>query len=139
MMTSRGKIQRIAAKEIGVIGRNTQGVRIINLNQGDLDFYPVVGNHDISNTAMRHWYEKAVAPRYYHFIYKNVLFLVLDTEVYSNTGGQMSKATPLGASARFASAGKRIGKKDLAFIGHGGLCKDCRECSYPRCPFGKGM
>jgi pyruvate-ferredoxin/flavodoxin oxidoreductase len=40
--------------------------------------------------------------------------LVLDTEVYSNTGGQMSKATPLGASVKFASAGKRIGKKDLA-------------------------
>ena len=39
-----------------------------NLNKGDLDFYPVVGNHDISNTAMRHWYEKVVAPRYYHFI-----------------------------------------------------------------------
>jgi pyruvate-ferredoxin/flavodoxin oxidoreductase len=45
---------------------------------------------------------------------RNVNVLVLDTEVYSNTGGQMSKATPLGASARFASAGKRIGKKDLA-------------------------
>jgi pyruvate-ferredoxin/flavodoxin oxidoreductase len=38
----------------------------------------------------------------------------MDTEVYSNTGGQMSKATPLGASAKFASAGKKIGKKDLA-------------------------
>jgi len=45
---------------------------------------------------------------------RNVNALVLDTEVYSNTGGQMSKATPLGASAKFASAGKRIGKKDLA-------------------------
>ncbi len=45
---------------------------------------------------------------------RNVNILVMDTEVYSNTGGQMSKATPLGASARFASAGKRIGKKDLA-------------------------
>ena len=45
---------------------------------------------------------------------RNVNVLVMDTEVYSNTGGQMSKATPLGASARFASAGKRIGKKDLA-------------------------
>jgi pyruvate-ferredoxin/flavodoxin oxidoreductase len=45
---------------------------------------------------------------------RNVNVLVLDTEVYSNTGGQMSKATPLGASAKFASAGKRIGKKDLA-------------------------
>ena len=45
---------------------------------------------------------------------RNVNVLVLDTEVYSNTGGQMSKATPLGASAKFASAGKRVGKKDLA-------------------------
>jgi pyruvate-ferredoxin/flavodoxin oxidoreductase len=45
---------------------------------------------------------------------RNVNVLVLDTEGYSNTGGQMSKATPLGASAKFASAGKRIGKKDLA-------------------------
>ncbi len=45
---------------------------------------------------------------------RNVNILVLDTEVYSNTGGQMSKATPLGAAAKFASAGKRIGKKDLA-------------------------
>jgi pyruvate-ferredoxin/flavodoxin oxidoreductase len=45
---------------------------------------------------------------------RNVNVLVLDTEVYSNTGGQMSKATPIGASAKFASAGKRIGKKDLA-------------------------
>ncbi len=45
---------------------------------------------------------------------RNVNVLVLDTEVYSNTGGQMSKATPTGAAAKFASAGKRIGKKDLA-------------------------
>ncbi|MCP9769996.1 pyruvate:ferredoxin (flavodoxin) oxidoreductase [Lacihabitans sp. LS3-19] len=45
---------------------------------------------------------------------KNVNVLVLDTEVYSNTGGQMSKATPTAASAKFASAGKRVGKKDLA-------------------------
>jgi pyruvate-ferredoxin/flavodoxin oxidoreductase len=39
---------------------------------------------------------------------------VLDTEVYSNTGGQMSKATPLGAVAKFAAAGKTVPKKDLA-------------------------
>jgi len=39
---------------------------------------------------------------------------VLDTEVYSNTGGQQSKATPLGAAAKFASAGKSMAKKDLA-------------------------
>jgi molybdenum cofactor synthesis domain-containing protein len=36
-------------------------------------------------------------------------------------------------------AGERIGKSALAFLGHGGLCRDCPECSYPHCPFGKGM
>ena len=45
---------------------------------------------------------------------RDVNVLVLDTEVYSNTGGQASKSTPLGAVAKFASAGKRVGKKDLA-------------------------
>lgn len=44
---------------------------------------------------------------------ENVNVLVLDTEVYSNTGGQSSKSTPIGAVAKFASAGKRIRKKDL--------------------------
>jgi len=42
---------------------------------------------------------------------KNVNVLVLDTEVYSNTGGQMSKATPRGAVAKFAASGKKNGKK----------------------------
>jgi pyruvate-ferredoxin/flavodoxin oxidoreductase len=45
---------------------------------------------------------------------RNVNVLVLDTEVYSNTGGQMSKATPVGAVAKFAAAGKTVPKKDLA-------------------------
>lgn len=44
---------------------------------------------------------------------RNVNVLVLDTEVYSNTGGQQSKATPLGAAAKFAAAGREIPKKDL--------------------------
>lgn len=46
----------------------------------------------------------------------NVNILVLDTEVYSNTGGQSSKSTPIGAIAKFAAAGKRIRKKDLGMI-----------------------
>ncbi|MDE3063713.1 MAG: pyruvate:ferredoxin (flavodoxin) oxidoreductase [Acidobacteriota bacterium] len=45
---------------------------------------------------------------------KNVNVLVLDTEVYSNTGGQSSKATPRGAVAKFAASGKRVSRKDLA-------------------------
>jgi len=45
---------------------------------------------------------------------ENVNLLILDTEVYSNTGGQMSKSTPLGATAQFAAAGKRTPKKNIA-------------------------
>ena len=47
---------------------------------------------------------------------KNVNILVLDTEVYSNTGGQSSKATPAGAIAKFAASGKRVRKKDLGLM-----------------------
>ena len=63
---------------------------------------------------------------------EDVNILVLDTEVYSNTGGQSSKATPVGAIAKFAASGKRVRKKDL---GHDGyylrLCicsSDCYGC-----------
>ena len=47
---------------------------------------------------------------------RNVNVLVLDTEVYSNTGGQASKATPRGAVAKFAARGKATPKKDLALL-----------------------
>ncbi len=47
---------------------------------------------------------------------RNVKVLVLDTEVYSNTGGQCSKSTPRGAVAKFAAGGKPSGKKDLGLI-----------------------
>src|SRR5262249_35418710 len=47
---------------------------------------------------------------------RKVNILVLDTEVYSNTGGQASKSTPLGAAAKFASAGKSVQKKDLGLM-----------------------
>jgi pyruvate-ferredoxin/flavodoxin oxidoreductase len=54
---------------------------------------------------------------------ENVNILVLDTEVYSNTGGQASKATPTGATAKFAAAGKTLPKKDLGQIAmsYGGI------------------
>ena len=53
-----------------------------------------------------------------HVLYsgRNVNILVLDTNVYSNTGGQQSKATPIGASAKFAVAGKALPRKDLGMI-----------------------
>ena len=47
---------------------------------------------------------------------KNVTILVLDTEVYSNTGGQASKSTPMAAVAKFANAGKKVGKKNMGFM-----------------------
>ncbi len=47
---------------------------------------------------------------------RNINILVLDTEVYSNTGGQMSKSTPRGAVAKFAAAGKPLAKKDLGLL-----------------------
>jgi pyruvate-ferredoxin/flavodoxin oxidoreductase len=47
---------------------------------------------------------------------RNVNILVLDTEVYSNTGGQASKATPIAAVAKFANAGKELGKKNMGFM-----------------------
>jgi pyruvate-ferredoxin/flavodoxin oxidoreductase len=47
---------------------------------------------------------------------RDINVLVLDTEVYSNTGGQQSKSTPLGAAAKFAAAGKSVGKKDLGLL-----------------------
>ncbi|MDM8008055.1 MAG: pyruvate:ferredoxin (flavodoxin) oxidoreductase [Phycisphaerae bacterium] len=47
---------------------------------------------------------------------RDINLLVLDTEVYSNTGGQASKSTPIGASAKFASAGKSVGKKDMGLM-----------------------
>jgi pyruvate-ferredoxin/flavodoxin oxidoreductase len=51
--------------------------------------------------------------------HRDVNLLVLDTEVYSNTGGQQSKATPLGAAAKFAVAGKETAKKDLGMMAMG--------------------
>jgi pyruvate-ferredoxin/flavodoxin oxidoreductase len=48
--------------------------------------------------------------------HKNINILVMDTEVYSNTGGQQSKATPLGAAVKFAASGKIVGKKDLGLL-----------------------
>ncbi|OJF77292.1 MAG: pyruvate:ferredoxin (flavodoxin) oxidoreductase [Treponema sp. CETP13] len=47
---------------------------------------------------------------------RNINILVVDTEVYSNTGGQMSKATPIGAVAKFAASGKSTSKKDLGLM-----------------------
>ena len=47
---------------------------------------------------------------------KNVTVVVLDTEVYSNTGGQASKSTPLSAVAKFANSGKKLGKKNMGFM-----------------------
>ena len=53
--------------------------------------------------------------------------------------GLHHRATVLDLILPRVLAGEHIGKKELAFIGHGGLCRDCQECTYPHCPFGKGI
>ena len=69
---------------------------------------------------------------------ENINILVLDTEVYSNTGGQMSKSTPLSATAKFATSGKRTPKKDLGkiamtyknvYVAQVGLGADMNQCA----------
>ncbi len=52
--------------------------------------------------------------------------------------GLYHKVTVLDLLLPRVLAGERIGKKELAFLGHGGLCRNCPQCSYPRCAFGKG-
>ena len=51
--------------------------------------------------------------------------------------GLYHRATVLDLVLPRILAGEHIGRKDLAFLGHGGLCRDCPECSFPHCPFGK--
>ena len=53
--------------------------------------------------------------------------------------GLYYRATALDLVLPRILAGEKIGKAELAFLGHGGLCRDCAECSFPHCPFGKGM
>ena len=68
---------------------------------------------------------------------EDINIIVLDTEVYSNTGGQASKATPLGAIAKFAASGKRIRKKDLGMIattyGYVYVAQIAMGASYDQC------
>lgn len=52
------------------------------INKTNIPFYPVVGNHDISNLVMRNWWQENIAPRYYHIRHKDILFLMLDSEDY---------------------------------------------------------
>ena len=63
---------------------------------------------------------------------KNVNILVLDTEVYSNTGGQMSKSTPRSAVAKFAAGGKPLAKKDLGLHRHDLRQRLCRHGGHGR-------
>ncbi|WP_135456694.1 metallophosphoesterase family protein [Vibrio echinoideorum] len=51
--------------------------------RSEIPFYPVVGNHDISNTKMRDWWESTIGPRYYHFRHRDLLFLMLDSEDFT--------------------------------------------------------
>jgi len=54
----------------------------LRIKKTNIPFYPVVGNHDISNLVMRNWWQENIAPRYYYIRHKDILFLMLDSEDY---------------------------------------------------------
>lgn len=67
------------------------------MKKAQVPFYPVVGNHDISNPTQRQWWQQEVAPRYYHFRVEHALFLVMDSEDFSdNRFNEMKKIRQAG-------------------------------------------
>ena len=104
--------ERVAALRIRLLGSNDPAARGLEILADDLvrkSVWIVGGDgwaYDIGFGGLDH-----VLSRFH-----DVNVLVLDTEVYSNTGGQQSKATPLGAAAKFAVAGKELAKKDLGLM-----------------------
>jgi pyruvate/2-oxoacid:ferredoxin oxidoreductase alpha subunit/pyruvate/2-oxoacid:ferredoxin oxidoreductase beta subunit/Pyruvate/2-oxoacid:ferredoxin oxidoreductase gamma subunit len=104
-------VKKLLAAEKKVIGENSLLNKVIELQDYLIDksIWIIGGDgwaYDIGFGGLDH----VMASN------RNVNLLVLDTEVYSNTGGQASKATPRGAVAKFASDGKKLGKKNLGLM-----------------------
>ncbi|HEY6042509.1 MAG TPA: thiamine pyrophosphate-dependent enzyme, partial [Anaerolineae bacterium] len=110
ILKQRGRVQalkeKLAASQPGSVARNLLSIADVFVTKS---VWIVGGDgwaYDIGYGGLDHVLASG----------RNVNILVLDTEVYSNTGGQMSKATPRGAVAKFAAGGKPLGKKDLAMM-----------------------
>ena len=107
-----GEASKVAAAKVKAAIANEEGLDFIKANADCFvkpSFWIIGGDgwaYDIGYGGLDHVLASG----------ENVNILVLDTEVYSNTGGQASKATNIGAVAKFAAAGKRVKKKDLGMI-----------------------
>ncbi len=107
LAAQRGRVAELQARLVGVAGPAADDLRSVLDHLIRRSVWIIGGDgwaYDIGSGGLDHVLASG----------RNVNVLVLDTEVYSNTGGQMSKATPLGAVAKFASSGKTAPKKDLA-------------------------
>ena len=107
LAAQRGRLAELARRLDGVSGPAADDLRSVSDHLIRRSVWIVGGDgwaYDIGAGGLDHVLASG----------RDVNVLVLDTEVYSNTGGQMSKATPLGAVAKFASGGKTVPKKDLA-------------------------
>ncbi len=101
------RVNRLKARLEGLAGPSVEDLRSVADHLVRRSVWIVGGDgwaYDIGSSGVDHVLASG----------RNVNILVLDTEVYSNTGGQASKSTPLGAVAKFASGGKLTNKKDLA-------------------------
>jgi molybdopterin biosynthesis enzyme len=89
------------------------------------------------------WRSGAGAIHYGAAALPGAMFLVADIDGVPLLGvpacGLHHRGTVLDLMLPRVLAGERITARELAFIGHGGLCRDCPECRYPNCPFGKSL
>jgi pyruvate-ferredoxin/flavodoxin oxidoreductase len=105
----RGRIAELKSRLAGIAGPDAASLRALADSLADQMVWIVGGDgwaYDIGYGGLDHVLASG----------RNVNILVLDTEVYSNTGGQASKATPRGAVAKFAAGGRRSAKKDLGLM-----------------------
>jgi pyruvate-ferredoxin/flavodoxin oxidoreductase len=107
LRAQRARVAELLRRIEGVAGRQASSLRSVAGSLVRRSVWIVGGDgwaYDIDSGGLDHVLASG----------RNVNVLVLDTEVYSNTGGQASKSTPIGAVAKFAAGGKQVGKKDLA-------------------------
>jgi pyruvate-ferredoxin/flavodoxin oxidoreductase len=107
LQTQRARVDELKRRLAGLAGPAAEDLRSVVDHLVRRSVWIVGGDgwaYDIGSGGLDHVLASGL----------NINVLVLDTEVYSNTGGQMSKATPIGAVAKFATAGKHVPKKDLA-------------------------
>lgn len=118
LLKQRGNVQKLKEVLTAFIGRRSAAEREIAKAQELLSIADVLVKKSVWIVGGDGWAYDIGYGGLDHVLAsgRNVNVLVMDTEVYSNTGGQMSKATPRGAVAKFAAGGKQLAKKDMAML-----------------------